>query len=732
MISTPYPQNERLVLFWHNHFSTSFSAINNQGISIARQHMMLREHGIGNLRTLLKSIIRDPAMLNYLDNNVSRKAKPNENLARELLEIFTLGEGNYTEQDIKNAARALTGYSYSEVYNQQFVFKYLEHDVGEKTIFGRTGNYNGDDLVDLILEQPAAARFIAAKLWRTLIGDISTDSDKLTQHAHAFRQSDYDIKTLYQSLLISDDFWHSDNRAALIQSPVSLTVGTIRSTGLLPIDWQALPSQLAQMGQHLFEPPNVAGWPGEEAWIAPGRLLSRLEWLANLSSNTVGEADSDSLMRTSPVMSAEPSDRPDEKTVMKQSDKETTDYRDITSNLMDSMFSIKSTQLIARMASEEFDVPVRYRITLYGNSGVVWDSEENELIGGHDTKRMGRINRKQLTWQLISFPVSVNVDDVKAVEVEFLNNAATPTGADRNLYVSRVSFGNRNWSSSEGKQTSKCARKKPQQQGNLYCNGKVRMEKYSDVREQNIKPVSSDALRVSGVYLNHIRNPNRKPYGEIAFALSDVEFNDRYWNTMTVKYVKDRDGYSILVNKEFCWPACFLEWPECSRTNEHSPQSRTVSLPLASNSESFSCTYDDLQQPDKQLAKALWMAVDDLYTAGMNSNKISLMNDLYAKWKPHISAMHSQLEKSRYSNDKIKLKIVPRPVKRRILERKLSAPLPAGISAEKRQTAWKELQQNMPDINLVTLLLPAAPTQSFKTAHPELNEIVIDLVYQLR
>lgn len=126
--------------------------------------MMFRKHSAGNFRTFLKSIIRDPAMLNYLDNNTSIKQKPNENLAREIMELFTLGEGNYTESDIKNAARTLTGYSYSDIYNMKFVFKNWTHDTKNKKIFGKTGKFDGDDLVDLILEQPEAARFITAKM----------------------------------------------------------------------------------------------------------------------------------------------------------------------------------------------------------------------------------------------------------------------------------------------------------------------------------------------------------------------------------------------------------------------------------------------------------------------------------------------------------------------------------------------------------------------------------------
>jgi len=484
MISTPSPQTERLILFWHNHFATSYSALNNQVVSIARQHMMLRKHSAGNFREFLKSVIRDPAMLNYLDNNNSKKQNPNENLAREILELFTLGEGSYTESDIKNAARALTGYSYVENYDMRFVFKQWLHDTDKKEIFGRSGNFNGDDLIDLILEQPAAARFIAAKLWRILVGDIDKTNDKLTVHANAFRSSDYEIKTLYRSILLSDDFWHPDNRAAIVQSPVSLSIGAIRTTGILPSDWQTLPSRLAQMGQYLFEPPNVAGWPGGASWIAPGRLLARLEWLEQLGTKKAS-SQNNSMSNMAAMMNPQ----------------------DQSSTMMASAGSMMNTamedqQLAIRMAAEEFDEHVRYLVKVYGVSGDIWESGERELIGGHDTKRMGRVQRKNLPWQTITFPVDIKADDVSAIEVSFINDDATPDGADRNLYISRASIGARVWLPADGEQTGKCARKKPELRGFIYCPGTLRMEKsLANGNSMDRQPVDTNTLRASSTHL---------------------------------------------------------------------------------------------------------------------------------------------------------------------------------------------------------------------------------------
>ena len=260
-------------------------------------------------------MIRDPAMLSYLNNNASRKPNPNENLARELMELFTLGEGKYTEQDVKNAARALTGYSYSSIYDQRYVFKRQNHDTEEKTIFGKTGRLNGDDLVDLILTQPAAGSFIAAKFWRMLIGEIDSAEVKLAHHAFVFRQSDFDIKTLYRSILDSEDFWHEDNRTTLVKSPASLTIGTIRSTGKLPLNWENLAQDLGEMGQSLFERPNVAGWRGGMAWITPARLLSRKKWLKSFTANVADKLQESATETTSVMYSTMKSDSLGENTI---------------------------------------------------------------------------------------------------------------------------------------------------------------------------------------------------------------------------------------------------------------------------------------------------------------------------------------------------------------------------------------------------------------------------------
>ena len=712
MISTPSPQTERLVLFWHNHFATAFSAVNNQAISIARQHMMFRKHSVGNFRVFLKSIIRDPAMLNYLDNNNSKKQKPNENLAREILELFTLGEGNYLESDIKNAARALTGYSYSEIYNMEFVFKNWTHDSKDKTIFGVTGNFDGDDLVDLILEQPEAARFIAAKMWRILVGDINTADNKLTAHANAFRNSDYDIKTLYRSILLSDDFWHTDNRASIVQSPVSLSIGAIRASGILPPDWQTLPARLRLMGQHLFEPPNVAGWPGGATWITPGRLLARLEWLEQLGS-------------AGPSASALNTNMNDAAMTTMSRNTQTQDMQSSPSMMMSSTGgTADNRELSIRMAAEEFDEHVRYLVKVHSHNGRVWESGELELKGGHDTKRMGRIQRNDMPWQTITFPVDIASDDVEAIEISFINDGTTPGGADRNLYINQASLGNKVWLSRDGKQTGKCARKRPDQQGSLFCPGTLRMEKSLQGTATITRPLATNTVRASSATLRYARPLS------LVFTLTDVEFEERFWNTLTVNFVKHKTGgYALRLNSTDCWPECLNEWPECTWDNSHF---KTVLVNL--NAKEHFCMYKDLQASDKKMVNALWMLLDDLYHIVGNGPKMDRPNVArnLDNWQSDVDEMLNQLPSSPFYDPSIQLEVVPRPIVDTTIVEKITAPQPAGLTDEQRNGALKLLLKNHPELNLATLLLPTKPVNASTGSNAELHDVITDLAFQLK
>jgi uncharacterized protein (DUF1800 family) len=279
MLATPSPLTERMTLFWHNHFVSS-----QQKVKLAelmyRQNATLRANALGNFGVLLHAIARDPAMVIYLDSAQNRKGTPNENFAREVMELFTLGEGNYSEQDIKEAARAFTGWSLDRD-SGQFVFRRFIHDEGVKTVLGRTGNLDGDQVLDILLAQPATAEFITRKLWREF---ISPDPDESTvrQMARRFRESRYDIRTVLHELFTSDAFYARENRAVLVKSPVDLVVGTLHQFEMKPPFAMPFAVAAAGMGQNLFAPPNVKGWPGQETWINTSTLLARKQFLERL------------------------------------------------------------------------------------------------------------------------------------------------------------------------------------------------------------------------------------------------------------------------------------------------------------------------------------------------------------------------------------------------------------------------------------------------------------------
>ena len=260
MVISPTPLAERMTLFWHNHFATSQQKVVRSQAMWA-QHQTLRAHALGDFRTLLHAMARDPAMLVYLDGANSRKDAPNENFAREVMELFTLGEatqaaqglGGYTEQDIREAARAFTGWS---VDRRDFTFlnRPAFHDTGTKTLFGRSGAFDGGAVLDLLLAQPATARFVVGKLWKEFISPApagAAEQRAFDAIAARFRDSGYDIGEAVRGLLLSDAFWAASNRGALVKSPIDLVVGTVRQFGFGATELVPFVVKAAQLGQNL-------------------------------------------------------------------------------------------------------------------------------------------------------------------------------------------------------------------------------------------------------------------------------------------------------------------------------------------------------------------------------------------------------------------------------------------------------------------------------------------------
>lgn len=276
MTSTDSPLAERMTLFWHNHFVSAQPKVRAPQL-IYRQNVLLRRHALGNFRELLHSASKDPAMLVYLDVLSNRKGAPNENFAREVMELFTLGEGNYGEADIKEAARAFTGWSL-DPQTQGFVFRRAMHDDGEKTVLGARGKFDGDGVLDVLLAQPATARFIVTKLWREFVSP-APDPVRVEAIASAFRAGNYDIKVALREVLLQPEVVVRTAENALIKSPVELAIGFMRQSGAQFTSPAAFALQVAAMGQNVFSPPNVRGWPGGEAWINTQTLLARKQFL---------------------------------------------------------------------------------------------------------------------------------------------------------------------------------------------------------------------------------------------------------------------------------------------------------------------------------------------------------------------------------------------------------------------------------------------------------------------
>ena len=279
MVITPSPLTEHMTLFWHNHFVSSLQKVKSASLML-NQNELLRRDALGNFADMLHAVAKDPAMILYLDTQQNHKAQPNENFAREVMELFTLGIGHYTEQDVKEAARAYTGWGIDR-NTGTFVNRPFQHDNGSKTILGQTGNFNGDEVLDILLQQPATAEWITEKIWRDF---ISTDPDPATvkRNAAIFRQH-YEIRPLLRAILLSDAFWANRNRANLIKSPVELLVGSVRELNIQQLDPRLLAIASRQLGQDLFAPPNVKGWPGGDTWINSTTLLLRKQFLDRLT-----------------------------------------------------------------------------------------------------------------------------------------------------------------------------------------------------------------------------------------------------------------------------------------------------------------------------------------------------------------------------------------------------------------------------------------------------------------
>jgi hypothetical protein len=271
MLTTNRPLEEKMTLFWHGHFATSEDKVRDYR-KLLKQNELFREKGTGNFRDLLISVSEDPAMLAFLDAGVNVKGSPNENFAREIMELFTMGVGNYSENDIREAARAFTGWNYVDL---DFVVRKDEHDETSKTVLGNTGNFDGVDVIDIILSEPVTAKFIAGKIYRYFVReDLSPQLQ--ARLGEKFQADNYEIAPLLYTMFMSRDFYSPASVATRIKPPVELVISTYRKMGLTELPGVPDFNQVTEaLGQRLLFPPTVAGWAQGKSWITPGLLLAR-------------------------------------------------------------------------------------------------------------------------------------------------------------------------------------------------------------------------------------------------------------------------------------------------------------------------------------------------------------------------------------------------------------------------------------------------------------------------
>ncbi len=274
MINSEAQLREKMSLFWHGHFACRV-------INIYFQQNMLhiiRTNALGNFGEMLKAVSKSPSMLQFLNNQQNKKSHPNENFAREVMELFTMGRGNYTENDVKEAARAFTGWGFN--FKGEFVFRKQLHDDGSKTFLGKTGNFTGDDILNILLEKQQTANYITKKIYRYFVNEsrwLSGDEEKLQWLSKQFYNNNYDIAKLLEDIFTADWFYDKKNIGTKIKSPIELLAGIRR---LLPLQLDNDNAQLLfqrVLGQILFYPPNVAGWPGGKSWIDSSTLMVRLQ-----------------------------------------------------------------------------------------------------------------------------------------------------------------------------------------------------------------------------------------------------------------------------------------------------------------------------------------------------------------------------------------------------------------------------------------------------------------------
>jgi uncharacterized protein (DUF1800 family) len=638
MLTTQRPAAEKLIMLWHNHFVSSYTGVDENVHLIAKQHWTFRQLGHTNFRALAKAIIKDAAMLEYLDNKQSRKRSPNENLARELLELFIIGEGNYSEKTVKEVARALTGYSSNDLRQGEFRFNHWDHDNGWKIIFDRKGHFDGDDVIDILMDQTETSVFITRKFWKSYISEFNLNDPEIKNIAKIFKSSDYDIKTLLRSTLSTKSFWAPQNRATIVKSPIDFIIGTIRSTGRLPDTWPSIPNELATLGQNIFEPPNVAGWPGAGDWIVPSRLLMRRGMISNLGNPQQSE------------------------------------NTNLSNNMMMNMFSNadmnKDTgsdpnqinNIYLRYAAEDFEGPPEYILqAIDKNNKLIWRSDRTKAKGGIDTSLFGENNNQNKNWQIQHFEVPGELNP-EFFKLFFLNDRAGPAGTgDRNLFIDWVTIPGKKFLASDGYQSTNCSNAN-QNPGALYCGGFLKLKTFKNLdgrpNTKKSKPHNYNGLsfeRITFDWANDLKEKNNR-WANFNISLSKPQFKNIELDAIRISIVRNRDnrGERIFMRLEErnCFPNCMGGPLPRSAFRDNKSKNRSVNYLISGATDhNESRHWYDLSKEHKQFVAELIMGIPqmlDEMKKGRNWKNRNGINK-FDGWEPVFKQIELKLPKSKYA-----------------------------------------------------------------------------------
>lgn len=561
---------ERLVLLWHDLVPVDYQAINRGSLALARQNALFRRSHQGSWAQLLKALLKDAALLSYLDNSKNRKNAPNENLGREFLELFTLGVGNYSEYDVREAARALTGHTFSTVANLVFYVHSGHHDPSDKTLFGQTGPHDAEALVDIVLQQPEAALHLARVYWHAFVSDAEPDPTALDLIADAFRASEHDLGVLYRTVLESESFWAAEHRGGLIKSPVDLVTGLARTLEYPKRSHRHFAALQGALGLAFFDPPNVAGWDDGDAWVTPARLIARLEATTELSFGdvTAGKRGAADMSGSADMSGMSMPSMNDEATKPSSSE---------------------SSTLKLRIASEAYQGPAEILVSTLTDGTPTWQSPVITLRRGHDTEKYGRpASRADLSWESLSLAVpSLLAESADAVSVEFLNDASGP-GGDRNVYIDQIQFGYRATHAANGIQRSGCPPDGEAQAGNLYCKGVVTVPlsthpptslsgAVTEGRDVDVPAVA----RASAVRLRWLNYNRANESVGATLMLEHVHLSGMHAELLQFHVGDNKNkGPHLRIESLSCRPDCFDAWPECAWVDRRDTSNVRLTLPI--------------------------------------------------------------------------------------------------------------------------------------------------------